>query len=195
MQPFTQHTGIVAALDRAEVDTDQMVPKQFLKRLERSGFGQFLFFDWRYLENGALNPEFELNRPEAAGATVLLARQNFGCGSSREHAVWALADYGFRTVLAPSFADIFYNNCFQNGILPVTLSARNIDRLFERAWEGRVFRLTIDLEECRVRDERGFQEPFAIDVSRRHRLLNGWDDIASTLLYEQRIAQYERAHP
>ena len=126
MEPFLTHSGIVAALDRANVDTDQIIPKQFLKRIERTGFGQYLFFDWRFLADGALDPDFELNRPEAAGATILLARRNFGCGSSREHAPWALADYGFRVVIAPTFADIFFNNCFQNGMLPVRLPESDV---------------------------------------------------------------------
>jgi 3-isopropylmalate/(R)-2-methylmalate dehydratase small subunit len=133
MQPFTTHTGIVAALDRANVDTDQIIPKQFLKRIERTGFGQFLFFDWRFLADGSPNPEFELNRPAAAGASVLLARRNFGCGSSREHAPWALADYGFRAVIAPTFADIFFNNCFQNGMVPIRLDEADVEELFRRA--------------------------------------------------------------
>src|ERR1700677_3822936 len=146
MQPFTKHTGLVAAMDRANVDTDQIIPKQFLKRIERTGFGQFLFYDWRFLDDGQTpNPDFELNRPAVAGASILLARRNFGCGSSREHAPWALDDYGFRVVIAPSFADIFYNNCFKNGMLPITLSEADVDELFRRAASGQ-YRLTIDLE-------------------------------------------------
>jgi 3-isopropylmalate/(R)-2-methylmalate dehydratase small subunit len=133
MQPFTTHTGVVAALDRANVDTDQIIPKQFLKRIERTGFGQFLFCDWRFLADGSANPDFELNRPAAAGASILLARRNFGCGSSREHAPWALADYGFRAVIAPTFADIFFNNCFQNGMVPIRLEEADVDELFRRA--------------------------------------------------------------
>jgi 3-isopropylmalate/(R)-2-methylmalate dehydratase small subunit len=132
MQPFIRHTGIVASLDRANVDTDQIIPKQFLKRIERTGFGQFLFFDWRFLPDGSPNPAFELNQPIVAGASVLLARRNFGCGSSREHAPWALADYGFKVVIAPTFADIFFNNCFQNGMVPIRLSEEDVEELFRR---------------------------------------------------------------
>ena len=144
MQPFTTHTGIVAPLDRANVDTDQIIPKQFLKRIERTGFGQFLFFDWRSLPDGTPNPDFELNRPEYAGASILLARRNFGCGSSREHAPWALADYGFRVVIAPTFADIFFSNCFQNGMLPIRLDEQDVETLFQRASSG-PYRLHVDL--------------------------------------------------
>ena len=133
MPPFTTHTGLVATMDRANVDTDQIIPKQFLKRIERTGFGQFLFFDWRFREDGSDNPDFELNRPEFQDASILLARRNFGCGSSREHAVWALDDYGFRAVIAPSFADIFYNNCFKNGVLPIKFDEATVDDLFQRA--------------------------------------------------------------
>src|SRR5687767_8144455 len=131
MEPFTTHTGLVAAMDRANVDTDQIIPKQFLKRIERTGFGQFLFFDWRFHDDGSPNLQFELNQPRFAGASVLLARRNFGCGSSREHAPWSLADYGFRVVIAPSFADIFYNNCFKNGMLPVRLDDASVEVLFQ----------------------------------------------------------------
>ena len=190
MQPFTQHTGLAVTMDRANVDTDQIIPKQFLKRIERTGFGQFLFFDWRFLDDGADDPEFELNRPEAAGASILVARRNFGSGSSREHAVWALADYGFRAVLAPSFADIFFNNCFKNGVLPIVLDEEQIDDLFARA-AAPGYRLTVDLEETVVTDESGLSTPFAIDASRRHSLLNGLDDISLTLEHEDKIATYE----
>ncbi len=132
MRPFTTHTGLVVPMDRSNVDTDQIIPKQFLKRVERTGFGEFLFFDWRYLDDGSKNPEFVLNRPQYAGASILLARRNFGCGSSREHAPWALEDYGFRAILAPSFADIFFNNCFKNGLLPIKLDEPTVDDLFAR---------------------------------------------------------------
>jgi 3-isopropylmalate/(R)-2-methylmalate dehydratase small subunit len=197
MQPFTTHTGVVAALDRANVDTDQIIPKQFLKRIERTGFGQFLFFDWRFLPDGGLNPDFELNRPAAAGGSILLARRNFGCGSSREHAPWALADYGFRAVVAPTFADIFFNNCFQNGMVPVRLDEADVDELFRRAAAaaaaGGHYRLTVDLRECVVADDAGFRRPFTVDPFRRQCLLEGLDDIGLSLRHVDAIAAWERA--
>src|SRR6185295_2772366 len=150
MQSFTTHTGLVAAMDRANVDTDQIIPKQFLKRIERTGFGEFLFFDWARLPDGSPNADFELNRPEFRGASILLARRNFGCGSSREHAPWALEQHDFRVVIAPSFADIFYNNCFKNGMLPIRLDDAVIDDLFQRAAKHPGYRLTIDLDQCRI---------------------------------------------
>ncbi len=192
MQSFTVHTGLVATLDRANVDTDQIIPKQFLKRIERTGFGQFLFFDWRFLEDGVTdNDDFELNRPELAGSSILVARKNFGSGSSREHAVWALDDFGFRCVIAPSFADIFYNNSFKNGFLPIVLGEADVDELFARAAKHVGYRLTVDLNTQTVGDEFGFQRSFEIDASRRHNLLNGLDDIAQTLQYETKISEYE----
>ncbi|MBN1588666.1 MAG: 3-isopropylmalate dehydratase small subunit [Pirellulales bacterium] len=194
MQPFTQHTGLVLPMDRSNVDTDQIIPKQFLKRIERTGFGQFLFFDWRFLDDGSDNPEFELNRPELAGATVLLARRNFGCGSSREHAPWALADYGFRAILAPSFADIFFNNCFKNGLLPIVLDEAVVDDLFRRAAEHPGYRLTIDLQSRTITDEHGLSLPIEVDDFRRHCLLNGLDDIGLTLEHEADITNYEQVH-
>ena len=194
MKPFTKHTGIVVPMDRSDVDTDQLVPKQFLKRIERSGFGQFLFFDWRYLDDGSDNPEFELNFPQYKGATILLARRNFGCGSSREHAPWAIADYGFRVVIASSFADIFFNNSFKNGILLVRLTEEEIDNLFQRAAEHEGYQLTVDLEAKTITDSYGLVQPFEIDDFRRTRLLNGLDDIALTLQHEDEIAAYEKAH-
>ena len=194
MQSFTIHDGLVATLDRANVDTDQIIPKQFLKRIERTGFGQFLFFDWRFLADGeTLNPEFELNRPELAGASVLVARKNFGSGSSREHAVWALDDFGFRCVIAPSYADIFFNNSFKNGMLPIVLSESDVDELFARAAKYPEYRLTIDLNEQVVKDEFGFRRGFTIDPSRRHNLLHGLDDIAETMQHEDKITKYELA--
>jgi 3-isopropylmalate/(R)-2-methylmalate dehydratase small subunit len=193
MTPFSKHTGTVAALDRANVDTDQIIPKQFLKRIERTGFGQYLFFDWRLREDGSPNPDFELNRPEAAGASILLARRNFGCGSSREHAPWALADFGFRVIIAPSFADIFYNNCFKNGMLPIPLDEKQVDELFARASGHRPYQLEVDLEACRIRDEHGLDIQFDVDAYRRHCLLNGLDDIGLTLEHEDKIAAYEAA--
>lgn len=194
MKPFTKHTGIVVPMDRSDVDTDQLVPKQFLKRIERSGFGQFLFFDWRYLDDGSDNPEFELNFPQYKGATILLARRNFGCGSSREHAPWAIADYGFRVVIASSFADIFFNNSFKNGILLVRLTEEEVDNLFRRAAEHEGYQLTVDLEAKTITDDYGLVQPFEIDDFRRTRLLNGLDDIALTLQHEDEIAAYEKAH-
>ena len=194
MTPFTKHTGTVAALDRANVDTDQIIPKQFLKRIERTGFGQFLFFDWRLREDGSPNPDFELNRPEAEGASILLARRNFGCGSSREHAPWALADYGFRVIIAPSFADIFYNNCFKNGMLPIPLAESQVDELFARAAAHGRYEIQVDLETCHIRDEHGLEIPFEVDEFRRHCLLCGLDDIGLTLEHEDKIAAYEAAH-
>jgi len=193
MQPFSQHSGRVAALPRANVDTDQIIPKQFLKRIERTGFGPCLFFDWRYLADGSPNPPFELNAPEAAGATILLAGANFGCGSSREHAPWALADYGFRSIIAPSFADIFYGNCCQNGLLPVTLPESQVSELFARTAAARHgYDLTVDLERRRVYDDNGFDATFAMDDYRRDMLLKGLDEIGRTLLLEDRIAAFER---
>jgi 3-isopropylmalate/(R)-2-methylmalate dehydratase small subunit len=194
MKPFTTHTGLVAPMDRANVDTDQIIPKQFLKRIERTGFGQFLFFDWRQLPDGSPDPNFELNRPEYKGATVLLARRNFGCGSSREHAPWALEDFGFRVIVAPSFADIFYNNCFKNGLLPVKLSEEQVDELFRRASQHRGYKLNVDLTSCSIQDECGLELSFEVDDFRRHCLLNGLDDIGLTLDHEDKIAAYEAAH-
>ncbi|MCR5359630.1 MAG: 3-isopropylmalate dehydratase small subunit [Thermoguttaceae bacterium] len=194
MKPFTKHTGIVVPMDRSDVDTDQLVPKQFLKRIERSGFGKFLFYDWRYLDDGSDNPEFELNFPQYKGATILLARRNFGCGSSREHAPWAVADYGFRVVIASSFADIFFNNSFKNGILLVRLSEEEIDDLFKRAAAHESYRLTVDLEAKKITDDYGLDQPFEIDEFRRTRLLQGLDDIALTLQNEADIAAYEKVH-
>jgi 3-isopropylmalate/(R)-2-methylmalate dehydratase small subunit len=192
MQPFVTHTGLAAPLDRPNVDTDQIIPKQFLKRIERTGFGQFLFFDWRLDPQGNPNPTFELNAARYAGASILLAGRNFGCGSSREHAVWALADYGFRAVIAPSFADIFYNNALGNGLLPLTLPDEQVTELVTRTRDREGYRLTIDLERCVVEDESGLTRTFDIDPFSRHRLLNGLDDIGLTLQHEDRITAYEQ---
>ena len=198
MQPLVTHTGIVAALDRANVDTDQIIPKQFLKRIERTGFGQFLFFDWRFLEDGSPNPDFELNQPVNKGASILLARRNFGCGSSREHAPWALADYGFRVVIAPTFADIFFNNCFQNGMLPIRLPEADVEELFRRtaaaAAAGKPYRLDVDLAAGTVADAAGFSRGFTVDPFRRRCLLEGLDDIALSLAHVDEIASWEAAH-
>ena len=192
MQPFTSHSGRAASLPRANVDTDQIIPKQFLKRIERSGFGPSLFFDWRYRADGSPNPEFELNRPSASGATILITGANFGCGSSREHAPWALADYGFRAIIAPSFADIFFGNCCQNGLLPVTLAEAEVGVLARRAEVPEGCELTVDLVNCRVHDHQGFEASFRFDPYRREMLLKGLDEIGKTLLSEARIAAFER---
>ena len=191
MQAFTQHTGKVVTMDRANVDTDQIIPKQFLKRVERSGFEDFLFFDWRFLESGEPNPEFELNQPTANGASILVARRNFGCGSSREHAVWALENYGFRAVLAPTFADIFYNNCFKNGVLPVRLADDEIDQIFAKTSEQDGYQLTVNLESQTVEDGAGLQFNFEVDSFRRECLLNGLDEIALTLAHADKIDAFE----
>jgi len=195
MKAFTKITGRAAAMDRANVDTDQIIPKQFLKRIERSGFGQFLFFDWRFLENGESNPSFELNLPRNAGASILIARRNFGSGSSREHAVWAIEDYGIRAVIAPSFADIFYNNCFKNGVLPIALSEEQVEELFRRHASSEAYELTVDLEQNRIYDNSGFSASFEVEPFRRHCLLHGLDDIGLTLEHESKITAYESAHP
>ena len=193
MKAFVKHTGLVVSMDRANVDTDQIIPKQFLKRIERTGFGEFLFWDWAKLDDGTLNPDFELNQPEVQGASVLLARRNFGCGSSREHAPWALEDFGFRVVIAPSFADIFYNNCFKNGMLPIKLSEETVDELFDRSAKNEGYELTADLKECVLSDSHGFSVSFEVDSFRRHCLINGLDDIGQTLEHEEKITAYEAA--
>jgi 3-isopropylmalate/(R)-2-methylmalate dehydratase small subunit len=194
MEPFTQHTGLVALMDRSHVDTDQIIPKQFLKRIERTGFGEFLFYDWRYLDDGSANPKFELNRPEYAGASILVTRSNFGCGSSREHAPWALGQYGFRVLIAESFADIFFNNCFKNGMLPIRFDAAVIEDLFRRAGAKQGYRLTVDLQSRTITDEAGLALSFDVDDFRRQCLLDALDDVALTLDHEAEIAAYEKAH-
>jgi len=196
MKPFRKHTGLVVPLDRVNVDTDQMVPKQFLTWVTRQGYGRVLFYDWRYLEGERPNPEFVLNHPRYRGASILLARANFGCGSSREHAPWAVLDYGIRAIIAPSFADIFYNNCFKNGLLPVTLSEAQVDDLFRRTEAQPGYQLSVNLEEKTVRDASGLEIRFDIDPFRRDVLLKGLDDIGVSLLHEKEIASYEgRVHP
>jgi 3-isopropylmalate/(R)-2-methylmalate dehydratase small subunit len=195
MQPFRVHTGKVAPLDRANVDTDQIIPKQFLKRIERTGFGEFLFYDWRRGKDGEPEASFTLNQPRYTGASILVAGKNFGCGSSREHAVWALEDFGFRSVIASSFADIFANNCVQNGVLAVVLDETEVNEILRRAAEIPNYQLTIDLEQRKVKDDHGFAAAFKIEETTRHRLLNGLDDIGLTLLQESDIAAYERTHP
>jgi 3-isopropylmalate/(R)-2-methylmalate dehydratase small subunit len=191
MQRFTTHTGIVAILDRDNVDTDQIIPKQFLKRTERTGYGECLFYDWRFEGEGRPNPMFPLNAPQYAGASILLAGRNFGCGSSREHAVWALRDYGFRVIIAPSFADIFANNCVKNGMLTVVLRRMEIAALKARDESG-YFHLTVDLENCRVSGHGGFLAEFAMEPFRRSALLEGLDEIGMTMKHEEEIAEFER---
>ena len=194
MESFTKLTGLAAPLDRVNADTDQIIPKQFLKRIERTGFGQFLFFDWRYEADGTTpNPEFELNQSQYSGAVVLITGKNFGCGSSREHAPWALADYGFKAILAPSYADIFYNNCFKNGILPVVLAEETIAMLLERG-KTAGYTMTVDLENQTVSDNQGFSQPFEVDPFRRHCLLNGLDDIGLTLRHTADLDKFEEKH-
>ena len=195
MQPFRKVSGVVAPLDRVNVDTDQIIPKQFLKRIERTGFGEFAFFDWRYLEDGALNPDFVLNDPRFRDARILVAGANFGSGSSREHAPWALNEYGFRTIVAPSFADIFSGNCYQNGMLPVVLSQAGVDTMMGKALKRTGYTATVDLEEQRVYDDGGFSEGFQIAEFRREALLKGLDEIGGTLEKDQLIAAYESSHP
>ncbi len=195
MQPFRVHKGKVAPLYRANVDTDQIIPKQFLKRIEKTGFGEFLFFDWRRTADGKPDPSFSLNQPRYSGASILVTDKNFGCGSSREHAVWALAQAGFRAVIAPSFADIFANNCVQNGVLTVVLSENEVAEIARRAQEVPGYSITLDLEQRKVTDEQGFSAEFRIDDHVRHRLLEGLDDIGLTLRHESEIAMYEAAHP
>jgi 3-isopropylmalate/(R)-2-methylmalate dehydratase small subunit len=194
MKVFRHHKGAVAVLDRINVDTDQIIPKQFLKRIERTGYGEFLFFDWRFQQDGKPNPDFELNQPRFQLATILLAGANFGCGSSREHAAWALQDYGFRAILAPSFSDIFYNNCFQNGLLPIRVPNARMQELFDRAKTLNAYHLSIDLEKQQITDDFGVAFSFDIDPFRKNCLLQGLDDIGLTLLHETEISEYERHH-
>jgi 3-isopropylmalate/(R)-2-methylmalate dehydratase small subunit len=193
MKPFRSVTGAAAPLDRVDVDTDQIIPKQFLKRIEKSGYGDVLFFDWRYLEDGSPHPDFVLNQEPYRDAPILLAGRNFGCGSSREHAAWALRDFGIRAVIAPSFADIFYSNCFQNGLLPLTLGEAEMHELLGRAQRNPGHQVTVDLEALRVTDEEGFEAPFTVDPFRRRCLLEGLDDIDLTLKNLDRIRDFEEA--
>src|SRR5579863_1607335 len=194
MRPFRTHRGLVAPMERVNVDTDQIIPKQFLKRIEKTGFGQFLFYDWRFSPAGKKNPDFVLHEPRYQGASILVAGKNFGCGSSREHAVWALADFGFRAVISSSFADIFANNATKNGFLTVKLSESEVGTVMQRS-QVDDYRLTIDLEKCEVSDEQGFRASFPMDAFVRHCLLNGLDDIGLTLQHESEIAAYEGQHP
>ena len=203
MQAFSVHTGLVVPLDRANVDTDLIIPKQFLKSIRRAGFGPYLFDSLRYLDEGQpgqdcsarpLNPDFVLNAPRYAGASILLARQNFGCGSSREHAPWALEDFGIRAIIAPSFADIFYNNCFKNGLLPIVVNAETVDSLFAGVASSEGYGLTVDLLTQEVRGPGGFTVQFEVDAFRKHCLLNGLDDIGLTLEHADKIRSFEAAH-
>lgn len=191
MQPFTKLTGLVAPVDRVNVDTDAIIPKQFLKRIERSGFGQFLFYEWRWDEQGNVIPEFSLNQPRYQGAEVLISRANFGCGSSREHAPWAILDYGFKVVISSSFADIFYNNCFKNGILPIRLSEEQVEDLFQRTQANEGYKLSVDLEQKKLSDDQGLEISFDLDEHRRQFLLLGLDDIGLTLQHEDKISAFE----
>jgi 3-isopropylmalate/(R)-2-methylmalate dehydratase small subunit len=200
MQKFTTHQGLVAPMDRENVDTDAIIPKQFLKSIKRTGFGPNLFDEWRYLDKGEPgqdpaerkpNPDFVLNQPRYAGASVLLARKNFGCGSSREHAPWAIDQYGFRAIIAPSYADIFFNNCFKNGLLPITLSEAQVSQLFDELYAFPGYRLTIDLERQVVVKPQGEELPFDVQPFRRYCLLNGFDDIGLTLRHKDKIQAYE----
>jgi 3-isopropylmalate/(R)-2-methylmalate dehydratase small subunit len=192
MRPFTVLTGIVAPLEALNVDTDQIIPKQFLKRIERTGYEDFLFFDWRFTPDGAPNPDFEMNAARYQGASVLLTKDNFGCGSSREHAPWSLDNYGFRCILAPSFADIFYNNCFNNGLLPIRLPIEVIEVLFNEVRANDGYQLTVDLNEMAIVKPCGEKIPFELDAFKRQCLLNGWDQIGLTLLHEEKISAYEK---
>jgi 3-isopropylmalate/(R)-2-methylmalate dehydratase small subunit len=192
MKAFKKHTGLVAPLDRANIDTDQIIPKQFLKRIERTGFGEFLFYDWRYLPDGELNPSFVLNEPRYKGASILVAGKNFGCGSSREHAPWALGEFGFRAIIAPSFADIFANNCFKNGMLPIKLTPEQVEEIMSRAQRHEGYELTVDLERQTVGDSRGLSILFVVSEFQRYCLLEGLDDIGLTLRHEDAISAYEK---
>ena len=195
MNAFRTHTGLVAILDRPNVDTDQIIPKQFLKRVERTGFGEFLFYDWRFLPDGRPDPAFPLNEPSSRGASILIAGKNFGCGSSREHAPWALADYGFRAIIAPSFADIFTNNCMKNGLLPVGLTDTEVSELMRREKEIESFQVTVDLEKQTVSDAHGFSATFEIGDFHRYCLMEALDDIGLTMKHEPEITAYENRPP
>ncbi len=198
MEPLVKLTGLVAPLDRVNVDTDQIIPKQFLKAVTREGFGRFLFYDWRYLDGDKPNPEFVLNRPRYEGASILLTRANFGCGSSREHAPWAVLDYGFRVLIAPSYADIFYNNCFKNGILPITLPEAQVEELFRRTEGSEGYRLTMNLEDQTISEVNpgpdALRISFTVDPFRRECLLKGLDEIGLALRFQDQIAAYEQEH-
>ena len=193
MEPLKTHTGLVYPLNRSNVDTDQIIPKQFLKRISRQGFGQYLFYNWRFDEKDRPREDFSLNDPKYKGTSILVGGENFGCGSSREHAPWALEDYGFRIIIAPSFADIFYNNCTKNGILPVVLTENEVQTLMDNAEKGD-YHLTVDLENKLVTDNHGFKATFDLAEYSRQMLLNGWDEISVTLTYEDKITAFEKEH-
>lgn len=195
MKPFKNFTGLVAPIDRSNVDTDQIIPKQFLKAVVRSGLGRGLFFDWRFLPDGKDNAEFVLNHPQYKGAEILVARANFGSGSSREHAVWALQDYGFRAVIAPSFADIFHNNCLKNGLVTIILQSADVDAIFDAVAKHPGYRLSVDLEKQQVADDSGWSARFEVSAHAKRFLLEGLDDVALTLEHEKAIEAYEREHP
>lgn len=192
MEPLSIVSSKVVPLDKINVDTDQIIPKQFLKRVERTGFGEFLFYDWRYTDDGSMNPEFVLNKKRYKGAQILLTRDNFGGGSSREHAPWALREYGFQVIIAPSFADIFYNNCFKNAILPITLHKSTVDELFLKVHSKNDYSLTVDLERQTITDDEGWVINFEIDTFKKRALLEGLDEIAHTLQHEEKIIAYEQ---
>ncbi|REJ07123.1 3-isopropylmalate dehydratase small subunit [Halobacillus trueperi] len=194
MNPFTVHDGIVAPFNRSNVDTDTIIPKQFLKLMKKEGYGKFLFYDWRYLDGEEENPEFILNRSHYKKASILLSRDNFGSGSSREHAVWSLKDFGFRVIISSSFADIFYSNCVKNGVLPVVLPQESIEELFDREEKSEIYRLEVDLEKLVITDFNGFKESFEVDPFIKEMLLNGWDEISMTLKKEKSIEDFERKH-
>lgn len=194
MEKYTKHTSVAALMNRSNVDTDQIIAKQFLKKVERTGFGIHLFHDWRFLEDGTLNPDFELNKPEFSGAKVLVTGDNFGCGSSREHAPWAIDDYGFNTIISTSFADIFYNNCFKNGILPIVVDADTLKKLMAEITDNEGVSFTVDLENQVVTTPAGSEVSFEIDGFRKNNLLNGLDDIGLTLGHTDKISSYEEKH-
>ena len=191
MEAIQEHKGLVFPLDRSNVDTDQIIPKQFLKRIERTGFGQFLFYNWRYDDDGNLQEDFALNRPEYQQSSILIAGENFGCGSSREHAPWALDDFGFKVIIAPSFADIFYNNALKNGIIPIKMGSEQLSKWMQKAEESS-FVLSVDLENQQITDDAGNVFSFEIPEYHKKKLMNGWDDIALTLLQEDKITAYEK---
>lgn len=192
MEPITIYNGKVAVINRVNVDTDQIIPKQFLKRIERTGFGQFLFYNWRFNEDGTENKDFELNQPKAQGASILVAGDNFGCGSSREHAPWSLYDYGFKVVISSSFADIFHQNCLKNGMLPIKLAANDVEELMTRAENADNYAIEVDLPNQKVTDNNGFEASFEIHPYWKEMLVNGWDEISITLQYDEKIKQYEQ---
>ncbi|MFA9557528.1 3-isopropylmalate dehydratase small subunit [Evansella sp. AB-rgal1] len=190
MEPIRKHEGLVYPLNRANIDTDQIIPKQFLKRIERTGFGQFLFYNWRFHDDGTPRENFSLNDPKYDDASIIVAGENFGCGSSREHAPWAIQDYGFKVVIAPSYADIFYNNCVKNGILAIKLDEEKVEKLISKA-ESESYRLTVDLEKQVIFDNEGFEQSFEVPSYHKEMLINGWDEIAVTLTHQDKIQQYE----